>query len=257
MTYSIGTPQCIDPTRVGDADIPAYVTGEARPEFVEHLRNCQFCQSGAAQFSALSQFFEANLALKRPGFRADCLDSQLLGEYVLSLVSAQAQRGVKSHLKTCDYCSAEMTELQAELLQSEPELATVHDSGLSVSGILRRIVASLATSQPQFVLRGASPSAGAPQEFQAEELTIVVKVQPAKAKRNILTISGTVVRDGFSPEDIAGVALKLLSGDTELATEVLDETGSFFFDDVAPAPAFILEITLPDKVVVVPDIQPK
>ncbi len=254
MTYNTGTPQCIDPTRVGDADIPAYLTGEARPEFVEHIKKCQFCQSETAQFSALAQFFEANLRLKRPSSRPDCLDSQVLGEYALNLISGQAQRGVKNHLKSCVYCSAEVAELQTELLQPEPEMAVTPGFGLAAGGILRRVVASLAQSQPQFVVRGAA-SAGTPQEFQAEDLTIVVKLQPAKTKRNILTLSGTVVRDGFSPEDIAGAVIKLLTSDTELATEILDETGSFFFDDIAIAPAFSLEITLADKVVVVEDIQ--
>jgi hypothetical protein len=255
MTYNTGTPQCIDPTRVGDADIPAYLTGDARPEFVEHIKKCQFCQSEAAQFSALAQFFEASLSLTRPSSRPDCLDSQLLGEYALNLISGQAQRGVKNHLKSCVYCSAEVAELQAELLQPEPEMAVTPGFGLVASGILRRVVASLAQSQPKFALRGAASSGGGPKEFQAEELTIVVKLQPAKAKRNILTFSGTVVRDGFSPEDIAGAVIKLLTGDTELATEILDETGSFFFDDIAIAPVFSLEITLADKVVVVEDIQ--
>jgi hypothetical protein len=251
MSHKPNLAGCIDPSGVEVADIPAYIAGDGRANFVTHINNCTFCQSEADQYRTLEQQF--SLAMK-PSFgpvRADCPEVQLLGELALKLIVGKESKKIESHIKGCTFCTTEFSLLSQELAIALPEFEAVTQTD-TILAKLRRVVATLTTARPEMIMRSSgSAESYAPRDYEAEDITIILRVQPVKLKKDLFTVMGTTSRLEHTPDEYAGSEVRLLQGEDVLAIETLDETGSFFFENIANVPDLNLEVQLADKIVVV------
>lgn len=249
MTYIL---ECIDPGGVEVADIPAYVAGEARTNFITHINNCGFCQSEANQYRELEQQFSLALSPQLAPERVGCPNIQALGEFALKLITGKESKKIQSHIQNCTWCTAEFSLLNQELAIALPEFEEVIQTD-SLADKLRRVVATLVTPRTAMSVRGSGPAEPtAPRDYEIEDVTIVVRIQPGKIKKHLMTVTGTTSRLGHTPEEYIGSVVRLLQGESVLATETLDESGSFYFENIANVPIFNLEVQLAEKIVVVP-----
>lgn len=264
----IETLRCVDSSQVAEADYLAYINHDGRPEFEAHLATCPFCQNEVAVYSKLDAALHRNFNFITSSERQFCADTYKLGEYVLGLLEPVEKRKLESHVNSCDFCSEELNDLQSWLPEadkvptiSSPGPRQVQDSTIIEPNIgwLRKVVATLLNvTQPQpglAVAGGLRGSlAGVPQVFEAEEVQITITVQSAGPRRADLKVEGLVQRADHDLAELEGVPVRLLKDKELLATEKIDDIGNFVFESVAPADTFDLEITLEDKVVLVPDV---
>jgi hypothetical protein len=171
-------------------------------------------------------------ALSGALYRVDCPPPHALGEYELDLLETQQRIEVARHLTECDACRAELLEartfLGAEIEVSEP-----------LVGWGRRIVAALLAPRagPAYALRGAAQAGNL--VYAVEGITLSLSVGRG-------TLSGLVVAEGYSSEQLQGRVVRLVNGP---ATS-LDDLSGFDFTEV-PSGVYTLEMDLPDNTVVV------
>ncbi|HEX2916513.1 MAG TPA: hypothetical protein VH186_37485 [Chloroflexia bacterium] len=263
MTNNTGSSngfRCTNPGLVRLEDVSSYASGDARPEFVAHLAECPHCRAEVQEFNALADRFDTLLNRKPVSYRQNCPDPQMLGDYAFNLLEGSARKVLKKHLDTCRYCQADYGLLLSELSEpAMPELrATVTGSEPS-SEWLRRVFATLVPQRTQMALRGNSLAGGVSSlEFQAENISIVLMVQPARPKKNLLVIRGNVVSEELSLSETTGTEVRLMSNDETRATDTLDDTGSFTFENVLPEEDLKLEIQLSDRVILIENLlQPR
>jgi hypothetical protein len=181
--------------------------------------------------------------LRRILYRFDCPDAQTLGDYQLELLEPDERTRIAGHAVECDECRDELQTLRAFLampaLVSDPPLARV-----------RRFVATLFMPTPGLAyggLRGASDSST--RVFEANDVT--VSVGRAQTSGSLL---GLVVAAGSPPEALEGHEARLLPRDGLPLRTQLDDLGNFEFGNVS-AGLYVLEIDLPDGVLVIEELQ--
>ena len=259
------TLKCIQPLQVHEEDYLTALTAEARPEFLQHLQQCQYCQQELAAYNQLDTQLHQQLGFIISPARALCPAPQQLGEFGLGMLGQAQTRQIKQHLESCEWCPAELTSLQTWLSESDPflqEQPTMTSSKLRDAATpfewVRRVVASLVSTGPRqanYVLAGVrGDSEGLPLTYQAEEVYITVTIQLAAPRSKDLMVLGLVQRDNQPVEATAGAQVRLSDSGTTLATEVVDELGNFVFAQVDAPSSFDLEITLDDKIVLVPNL---
>ncbi len=255
--------ECIDPRQVADSDYMAYLDGEKRAGFEQHLQACQYCQAEIAAFKATDAVMLAELRLTKAPYRASCPDTLVIGEYLLAILKPKARKELETHLATCEYCPQElaqfniwMAETQAETSKRNP--GNVPAKPADVKQWLGRVVATMLTVNPTAPgqmaqgLRGDEPVA--PTVYTADGLIINVVVQKAGFNRLDLQVMGEVFGEDESvPLSVEGAKIRLLHAEEILATEIIDENGNFFFDGVKSVD-FDMEIQLSDRIVAIPGL---
>lgn len=264
----IETLGCVDPKQVDDADYLAYLNHDGRSEFEAHLATCPFCQREVELYRKQDRAMRRNFNFIISSERPFCTETHKLGEYSLGLLSLLEKRELEAHLNSCQFCSEELNNLQSWLPEAELVPTTSQpgakqfverDQPEPFLVRLRRVVATLLSiglPQGDLALAGGLRGSldGAPQIFEAEEVQITITVQPAGPRRADLKVEGLVQRAAHDLAELEGVPVRLLKGTELLATEQIDDIGNFVFESVAPSDKFDLEITLEDKVVLVPDV---
>ena len=245
---------CTNPTLVNqETDVIAYTDGEGRPTFVEHLKECQFCRDQVAEFELLQAGLEKSFKPPTAQARRYCPPVQRLTDYAFGLLDGSARVEVADHLQSCAYCPAEYAVLEASLTEPALEPLTQVSRPGRAASLLRAVVATLLppTGQPLASLRGAGSDE--PQEYRIEDVTLVLQTGPVDGKSGFVSLNGLLMRPAVS---LVGVEVRLMAGQDERASEILDDTGSFLFETSwQPGdPSFSLEIKFTDKVVEVPDI---
>ena len=175
-------------------------------------------------------------ALSGALYRIDCPPPHALGEYELDLLESQDRIEVARHLTECDACRAELADLRG-FLAAQLEVPD------AVLGRARRLVASLLTprSGPAYGLRGAAHASNL--VYAVHGITLSLSVGQA-------ALSGLVVAEGYTAEQLEGRAVRLVNGPT---TRV-DDLSGFELSDVPPG-IYTLEVELPDSTVVVEALQ--
>lgn len=253
---------CIQPDQVNEADYLAALNQDARPEFQKHLVACEYCRRQLQIFRNLDNKVRRQFEFISSPARTLCPETQRLGEYVAGLMNVMESATMRQHLATCEWCSAEVAQLNTWLLEPDPllEEATVRPPDQPPSepfDWLRRVVATLlkpsSLSYAQAGVRGNAD--GLPQTYQAEELTIVLTLQPTGPRSQVLNILGLVQADDGGLDELIGRKIRLLSQGQPVASEALDELGNFVFEHVQTPQPFELEITLESRIIVVPDLK--
>jgi hypothetical protein len=182
------------------------------------------------------------LRLRETLYRIDCPDAHRLGEYELDLLEASERTRVAAHALDCEECTSELTTLRAFLatptsVPAEPVL-----------GRARRIVATLFTPRPGLAyggLRGGGSDA-ATRVYEAGGVTITLEADARSRSMLGLVVAGDTP---LEPREV-----RLLPPDGVALGTQLDDLGNFEFAPVA-AGNYVLEIDLPEGVVVVEDLR--
>jgi hypothetical protein len=157
-------------------------------------------------------------------FRRSCPDTTTLGEYALAMLAPERMQATAAHLLDCPHCLSEVTSYRAFL--AEPDDPLRHRGILAD---LRRLIAQPLAS-PATALGGLR-GAGAPEtlRYTAEGLSLTLEVQSAARGRSGRVIAGLLDQDEAAP-----AAAALLSGGRVVASEAVDDLGTFQFEDVTP-----------------------
>lgn len=267
--------ECSEPGLVRDEELFAYLAGErVRPAVEQHLARCPRCSAQLADFRRME------LSLSSKLYRWDCPPSQVLGEYQLGLLDAEATLAVRFHLRSCVGCTAELSTL-GEFLAGDPLLvaqaaplqplaqesgrnnhrASLPEIGATLDRLLdhaaasaRRIIATLLPPQPRLAYqRNTAPVDQWPRRYAAEDFRISLQVERETGHTDSLQLIGFVTRKDTTLEVLQGMPVLLSSQDERVSTQHVDELGNFIFSSLVPA-TYTLELQSPDGVIVVEQI---
>lgn len=267
--------ECSEPGLVRDEELLAYLAGErVRPTVEQHLARCPRCSAQLADFRRLE------LSLSSKLYRWDCPPSQVLGEYQLGLLDSEAALAVRSHLRSCVGCAAELSTLggflagdpllvaQAAPTRSLaqkpgqnnhraplPEIGAALDRLLDHAGAsARRIIATLLPPQPRLAYqRNTASFALWPRRYAAEDFRISLQVERETGRTDSLRLIGFVTRKDTALEVLQGMPVLLSSQNETISTQHVDELGNFVFSSLVPA-TYTLELQSPDGVIVIEQI---
>jgi hypothetical protein len=269
---------CIAPHQVAEEDYLATVYEDSRPEFAQHMQQCDYCRAEIETYRALETGLSRMLVFQQADARQNCPPSQALGEFALKMLAQPEMHRLEAHVAGCPFCRTEVTELaewlaepdaatqqvpqtQSQATQPKPQPST--QSGEKLDW-LRKVIAhlvkvgdTLTNPQPGYALAGVRGDMdGLPLTYQAEEILVTVTVQPIAPHKPERMVIGLVQREDATMDAAMGARVRLYAGATALATETIDELGNFMFEEVTPAERqqLDLEITLSDRIVLVPNL---
>ena len=188
---------------------------------------------------------ELERELRRALYRFDCPDAHTLGEYQLDLLDPQERTRIAAHAADCDECRIELQTLRSFLATpiSVPE---------SVADRARRVVASLFTPRAGLAYGGLRGSAEtSTRVYEAGDITVTIG--PGQTSGWLI---GLVVPGAQAPEAMEGRDVRLLPRQGQPLTVKLDDLGNFEFASV-PAGDYVLEIDLPDGIIVIEELRVK
>jgi hypothetical protein len=265
--------ECSEPGALRDEELVAYLAGQAvRPAVVQHLAHCQHCALQLATY----RHIELDMLSKL--YRWDCPPNQVLGEFQLGMLSQAQASAVKSHLKRCLLCTAEVATL-TEFLAHEPVLAQpvpVVQRGVSAGNNhhpvqdakrrleqlreqslagARRIAATLVPQQPRlaFQRNASAQSVLWPRRYMAENVTVTVQVERDPDQKDAVQLIGFVTQKGAAIGSLRGTVVQLSIAEADakaIYTQTIDDLGNFVFAALAPAD-YTLELQLPAGIVVI------
>jgi anti-sigma factor RsiW len=98
--------ECIEPGKVTDEQLIAYIDGEANGVVIDHIQSCPYCAERARAYNLDQQ------ALRSALYRVECPDAQALGEYHLGLLAPADRAAIEEHLQVCTLCTADLAKLE-------------------------------------------------------------------------------------------------------------------------------------------------
>ncbi len=213
---------------LGDAQLLAYLDGEADSEVVEHVGQCAQCRERASQLALLQGRLASRL------YRLACPSSTDLGEYHLGLLGQEQAGAVALHLAECPHCSREVAQLQTYLAELAPDVAlgALEQVKIVIAELVRRVpgpgqLPTLAPAPAFAGLRGDEE--GGPLVYQAEEYQLVVEIEHDDERQEFLGLLGLVA--GGEP---SGLEARLWQDDRLVAEVAVDELGNFTISNLAP-----------------------
>ena len=208
--------KCITSPALDDAQIVAYVDGEADDSVVTHIKACPFCSEKARQWTLLQNRLQKQL------YRATCPTPIELGDYELGLLAAPQALVVASHLRGCPHCRREVSELQEFLTKPDARPNIFHAANVLFA---------------QLIGGAAAPGLGAlrgddkgPLIFEADGVVITLDVQPGLSGQ--ISILGQLAAN--DQEQWTGAEVALQQRDSSQLTTSLDDLGAFRLDPVLP-----------------------
>ncbi|GAC1371112.1 MAG: hypothetical protein NVSMB44_38420 [Ktedonobacteraceae bacterium] len=268
--------ECSEPGVIRDEELIAYAEGEkVRPAVKEHLAHCEACSSRLATYQQL----EHRLAYKL--YRWDCPPSQILGEFQLGLLDTVFSTAVKTHVRSCLRCSADVMAL-THFLANDPFLvepavagqksaqkaalngrypveeakrALEHLRDQTLAGARRIVATLLPPVQPAFAMQRnpAQQLAQWPRNYTAEDVNISLQLESNPRQHATLQLIGLVTCKGVVLEALQGIPVRLVDQAGIAYTQNIDELGNFVFAALSPA-TYTLELLFPEGAVVVDQI---
>jgi hypothetical protein len=215
---------CINPEPLSDADILAFVEGEAGAEIVAHIQQCPHCATLAADYARLQH------GLRQRLFRFDCPAAQRLGEFYLDLLPPEQRAEIAAHLERCVRCQDDLEALHQFMTGVPLEIAP------GWLAVVRRVVARLVPPTPGFGpslapqpayagLRG--PVAAGPQRYAADDLSIDLAVEDDRSQPGRRLLIGLVTRPGQDLAVLEDTPVELRQDGRSVATARVDDVGNF------------------------------
>lgn len=214
---------------LGDAQLLAYLDGEADNEVVEHVEQCAQCRERAGQLAQLQGRLTSRL------YRLACPSSTDLGEYHLGLLGREQAGAVALHLAECPHCSREVAQLQAYLADLEPDvtLGTLDQVRIVIAELVRGVqeLGQLPTLTPAPAYAGLRGAEEGPLVYQAEAFQIVVEIMRDGEHQDRFALLALV-----SGPEAEGLEARLSAASGLTATAPVDELGNLYFSDLTPGP---------------------
>lgn len=220
---------CISSPALSDAQLLAYVDGEADPPVAAHIQQCPHCGERAGHLARVQHRLTAQL------FRITCPPPEELGEYHLGMLSGERAATVARHLDECVHCTREVVQLQAYLGEVGPtlELSVLEQAAERVKVLVARLVEGRGGMQPLLTpaLAGVRGEEAGPYIYQADGVQVVMDVQADAEQPDRRVILGLIPGLDDPQELEVGV---WQAGELH-ATAPVDELGNFVVAGLAPA----------------------
>lgn len=223
---------CISLPELSEAQLMAFLDGEADEEVAAHMQRCASCRRRAERLARVER------TLRRRLFRAACPTSLELGEYHLDALSPLRAEAIARHLTECPYCAREVADLKGYLAGLAPELMPgpverLADRALTRARVLVARLTSGATSGPfpggtaavHVGLRGADEG---PLVYETDDAQIVIQVEQDLPQPDRWSLLGLVT----GLEAAGDLAAHLWRGTGRVVTARVDELGNFTFSDL-------------------------
>jgi hypothetical protein len=186
--------------------------------------------------------------------RYDCLRTETIVSLAAGACSPAERANAEAHLRICARCTEEFQFAQSAEAMPDPLLGwtaptMVERLATHVRRLIARLVSDIPTvATPALALRGV-PVGERPQIFEAEDITVSVT---AERTRKGMLVTGII---SAQPDlTLEGVLVRLVVPGAEAVVTEEVEQGAF---QVGPVPVGVydLEITLPDRVIVIEGLQ--
>ncbi len=208
-------------SQLTDAQLLAYLSGEATPEVIEIIEKDGSYQDRLDQLDALSKGIVASV------FRAECPSSQEIGDYYLGLITLEQKSLISTHLKNCPLCSDELNQLKTYLGSKTGFLdKTKIIIARLIEGLDQLSAQNNLELAPVWDVRGREKSALV---FQADEYQIVLMPYLERKHPSLYTLTGLLA----GQENLIG-DVDLMIEDCYQASSRIDELGNFSFEHVEP-----------------------
>jgi anti-sigma factor RsiW len=245
---------CNWPVALDDLALIAAIDGEAGPDVMAHLRDCQYCAERARVFEEMQGLLRKQL------FRMFCPTSDELAAYQQGMLSSDQRATITEHLKECPHCTREHRLLEqlaseAQPARSPPWSQSNGQVNHARPSKLRQLAAKLLDISPATPLAGAYsalrlPSQASQYAYHAGNLQLTLGVRPVLSRADRRVVHGALELDDAIYETLDGVTAHLLHNEALIRTAKLDELGNFILDDLSPG-TYQLTLRLPDREVVV------
>jgi anti-sigma factor RsiW len=221
---------CTYPPELEDAQLLAYLDGEADRETAEHLEQCAHCRGRAEHLARFQHHLATSL------YRATCPSPVELGEYHLGLLARDHVTALEGHLAECPHCGREVGQLKSYLDELAPELE-IRLLDRMREGV-RVVIARLANGatgrfpgqpapSPAFV--GVRGSEDKPVVYDADEVQIVLEIQADAEQPGRWAILGLVMGT-----DARGLVAHVWRASERVGAVPVDELGNFVVPGLAP-----------------------
>jgi len=214
---------------LNDQQILTYLDDQdANQETARHLAQCPHCRDNAEALDLFQKRLGARV------FRSTCSPPTELGEYYLRLLTAPQRLLVSAHLRLCQYCRQEVSEMAKYLDDLSPRKYLLKP--------VRTLIARLPHSEAQAhsmravpALRGGMKT---PTILTVDNIVITLDVQPGPDEQ--VTIQGQMAVGPYQDQWTGAMVELEQPFFTSLITSI-DDLGSFTLETVFPGPT---EITI-------------
>lgn len=207
------------PPDVTDADLLAYIEGEASEQLAELVQHSEPLSRRVQQLRRESEWLTAH------AFRRTCPDTDELGDFHLGLLPGKRARAIEQHLARCPFCSREMVQYERFLGGSSGQPGLAKRLIVSVAKLLDGALPSGQPPAPAYALRGEEGLV----LYQTDRLQISLDVQDDVEKAGHKSIVGVI-----TGEDAPALSVDLWKEDLYLDTASVDETGGFTLSGLLP-----------------------
>jgi len=242
---------CIDPPELSDLQLTKYLDGDAGEGVQEHIARCSHCRERAKQMAQAQNRWRIAL------HRLSCPDSDTLRDYEFGFLSIGETAEVERHLGMCPHCTHHVAELRGYIA----DLAWEDEDASEEVGVLQRLrwfVADLVQGGPALTpafaaVRGVDDETS--KVFEAGDMRIDTTTRVDAQIPEWRVLIGSVLGPEMDVDESGGGwRVDLWQGQEHLASEALDELGSFRFSGLLPG-EYELIINGPDAKVRVPSIK--
>ncbi|MCI0712054.1 MAG: hypothetical protein L0154_18005 [Chloroflexi bacterium] len=205
---------CITNNPLSDEQIHDVIMGNASPEIIEHIKQCEFCAERVHEARVMP-------ALARLLYRAKCPSSDELRNYHFDLVDPETNEVVNKHLKLCRFCRQDLQEM-IEFIEAEEPRVELPTFDITAPNFMFAKPAS----GERVALRGGSSVRGVdsgPLMFEAQTATIFLDLET--------TAKGYILRGQVMDQDDmelwSEATVEIWQDGYQIDTIQADDMGSF------------------------------
>ncbi len=214
---------------IGDAELLAYLEGDAEKEVVEQIERSTVYQE------RLETLKEQERRLRALLYRGTCPDAHELGQFELKMLDAEPAALVAQHVESCPHCALELEELRGFLKDVAPELE------YSLLERVRVLIARLAPDpgrmsgdrQPIPSLAGMRGTDDGPLVYESDGVQVSLEVQDDAGGAGRKSMLGLI-----TGAEATGWQATLWQEDGPLAelvqTQEIDDLGNFVLEGLLP-----------------------
>jgi hypothetical protein len=210
-----------------DSQLLAYLDGEADPEIVAHVAQCEACRRRAGELAQLQDRLTAGL------YRHNCPSTTDLGEYQMGLLARAQAVAISRHVEDCPHCTRELAQLEAYLADLAPDaaLGRMEQVKILIAELVRGVqgLGQAPAFAPAPVFAGLRGEEEEPLVYQAEAYQIVIEVARDGQQPDRFALMALVT----GPE-IDGLEARLEGTGGSAVTAPVDELGNLYFSAVSP-----------------------
>lgn len=204
---------CIDPTAIQEGDLLAYVEDTADDTVTQHIQQCPACAHEANQIARLQAALKAEL------YRLTCPRPERLIAYREGTLEGNEKLAVVQHLRQCPHCAQEMASLTRSKVRGPRLGALLQDTFKSIEAVL------ISPSVQVVGVRSHQEAPRVPKVYKADEIRVIIKVQPSQLQPEMWQLSGVV--SGMDTSE--RVTAELYRGEGLIVLEQVSSRGQFSF----------------------------